>query len=86
MRTIYRIEWKKSAVKELSKLDKQAATRILAAVEELSQKPLPQGVRKLVGSDNAYRIRIGDYRVVYSLFQKQLLVHIVRVVHRREVY
>lgn len=82
----YRIEWKKSAAKELRKLDTSVASRIVVAVEALAEAPFPSGVRKLTGSDNAYRIRIGDYRVVYTIMHQQLVVQIIRVAHRREVY
>lgn len=82
----YRIEWKKSALRELKRLDQQAVPRVIAAVESLSTGPTPQGVRKLHGSNRTYRLRIGDYRVIYDLFESRLVIEIVRVRHRKDAY
>ena len=82
----YKIEWKHSAARELRKLPREAVSRILQAVEELSADPYPTGVRKLVGSEQTYRIRVGDYRVVYSVFSSTLIIQIIRVGHRKDVY
>ena len=82
----YRISWKRSAQKELRKLPQQEIQRILRAVEALVGDPYPSGVRKLVGSEQSYRIRIGDYRVVYSIAAAKLIIEIVRVRHRKDVY
>jgi mRNA interferase RelE/StbE len=82
----YKIEWKRSAARELRKLPREAVSRILQAVEELSADPYPTGVRKLVGSEQTYRIRVGDYRVVYSVFSSTLVIQIIRVGHRKDVY
>ncbi len=82
----YRIEWKRSAEKELRKLSRDVIPRIIAAVADLSANPTPEGVRKLAGSESSYRIRVGDYRIVYSVFHDVLVVEIVRVGHRKEVY
>ena len=82
----YQIEWKNSAWKELQRLPRPVIPRIVAAVFDLSEDPFPQGVKKLVGSDFSYRIRVGDYRVVYEVFKKRLVIEIVRIRHRRDVY
>jgi mRNA interferase RelE/StbE len=82
----YNIEWKHSAARELRKLPREAVLRILQAVEPLATEPYPHGVRKLVGSEHTYRIRVGDYRVVYNVVSSALIIQIVRVGHRREVY
>jgi len=82
----YRIEWKRSALRELEKLPRQAVPRIVAAVENLSIHPRPQGVRKLVGCEQTYRIRMGDYRILYDIFEKRLIVEIIRVKHRKDAY
>ena len=84
--TSYTIEWKRTAVKELKKLPKDTIPEILIAIEQLSQNPHPVGVRKLVGSEFSYRIRVGSYRVVYTVFESVLVVEIVRVRHRKDVY
>ena len=57
----YRIEWRTSARKELRRLDRLAIPRLISAVEELAHHPFPSGCRKLQGSEQTYRIRIGDY-------------------------
>ena len=83
---IYQIEWKQSALRELKRLDRQAIPRIVAAVESLSAQPLPSGVVKLQGSQRTYRLRVGDYRVLYELYDSRLVVQIVRVRHRKDAY
>ena len=83
---IYQIEWKSSAFHELKRLDRQIIPRILAAVEALSLNPFPQGVKKLHGGESTYRIRIGDYRVIYEVCSDRLVVEIARVRHRKDVY
>ncbi|HEX9004068.1 MAG TPA: type II toxin-antitoxin system RelE/ParE family toxin [Blastocatellia bacterium] len=82
----YEIEWKRSAVKELKELPKEMIVRILQAVEALADDPLPPGVKKLVGSKYTYRLREGDYRVVYNLLSKTLVIEVIRVGHRKDVY
>ena len=82
----YKIEWKNSAYKELQKLPRPMIPKVVAAVSDLSNDPRPQGAKKLAGSEYSYRIRIGDYRVVYEIFDNKLVIEIVRVRHRKDVY
>jgi mRNA interferase RelE/StbE len=82
----FRIEWKKSTRKDLRKLPFSAADKIVETVEHLSQNPFPHGVEKLSGSEHAYRIRLGDYRIVYEVVTESKLVEIQRVRHRKDVY
>ena len=82
----YKIEWKQSAVKELKTLPKEAIAKILAALETLSSNPFSPKTTKLVGTQQSFRIRVDDYRVVYNIFSKTLTIEIVRVKHRRDVY
>ena len=82
----YRIEWKPSAVKELKRLPHDVIPRVVAAVEALASNAFPQGVVRLKGSHHTYRIRIGDYRIVYTVEEDVLRIEIVRVRHRRDVY
>jgi mRNA interferase RelE/StbE len=82
----YRIEWKKSAYKELQKLPRQIIAKVVAAVADLSSNPHPTGSKKLTGSEHSYRIRIGDYRVVYEIIENKLMIEIVRARHRKDVY
>jgi mRNA interferase RelE/StbE len=83
---IYQIDWKKSALRELKRLDRQTIPRIISAVSALSENPYPPGVKKLHGGESTYRIRIGDYRVIYEVFSNHLIIEIARVRHRRDVY
>ncbi len=82
----YLISWKPSAVKELRKLPRTIVPRIISAVELLSQNPYPSGTRKLAGAEHTFRIRIGDYRVIYTIEDEVLVVEILRVGHRSDVY
>lgn len=82
----YRIEWKDSALRELKKLDRPVIPRIINAVESLATDPFPTGVRKLQGSEHTYRIRVGDYRVLYEVYQQTIRIQIIRVRHRKDVY
>ncbi|MDR9402402.1 MAG: type II toxin-antitoxin system RelE/ParE family toxin [Halothece sp. Uz-M2-17] len=82
----YRIEWKQSAKKEIRKLDKTVIPKILEAVAALAQDPRPRSSKKLRGTDHTYRIRIGDYRIVYSVFPNVLTIEIVKVGHRKDIY
>ena len=82
----YKIEWGNSARRELRRLAPSVVTRVVEAVSRLAQEPLPVGCMKLKGGDHTYRIRIGDYRVVYEVLSDRLLVVIVRVRHRRDAY
>lgn len=84
--TRFRIEFTAAAAREIRTLDPQIRRRILAGVADLEHDPRPHGCRKLAGYDNAWRIRVGDYRVLYEVIDEQVLVTVVRVAHRRAVY
>ncbi|MFC1499075.1 type II toxin-antitoxin system RelE/ParE family toxin [Verrucomicrobiota bacterium] len=83
---IYQIDWKSSALRELKRLDRQMVPRIIAAVEALASDPFPSRVKKLHGGELTYRIRVGDYRVIYEVFSNRLVIEITRVRHRKDVY
>ena len=82
----YRIEIKATAEKALSKLPKADARRISTAISGLAKDPRPEGSRKLTGSDDSYRLRVRDYRIVYEITDKKLIVYVVRIGHRKDVY
>lgn len=82
----YRITFARSARHELEVLDPSVIRRILPKVESLSTHPRPHGLRKLTGEKNLWRIRIGDYRVIYSIFDSEQRIDITAVRHRREAY
>jgi mRNA interferase RelE/StbE len=82
----HRIEIAPAAVRQLRKLAPTARRRVQAAVELLALQPRPNGAKKLVGGDGEWRARTGDYRIVYEINDEVLLVLVVAVGHRREVY
>jgi len=82
----YRITYVASAAKALRKLDRQVARRIVEAISGLADDPRPPGCIALQGGGGELRIRIGDYRVVYDIVDEELVVLILRVGHRREIY
>jgi mRNA interferase RelE/StbE len=82
----YRIEIKSSAAKELEKLPRKMIPKVVTAINGLAENPRPQGVKKLVGFEHTYRIRVGDYRVLYDIFEKKLIIEIIRIRHRKDVY
>ncbi len=81
----YKIEIKKSAAKEISKLPKVSIKRIVEKIQTLSDEPRPNGCKKL-SADEKYRIRIGVYRILYNIMDEKLVIFIVKVGHRKEVY
>lgn len=82
----YAIEFTSAAARQMWKLPRAIRDRILDAAESLSTNPGPSGSRKLVGEETAWRIRVGDYRVIYDIYDEALLVTVMRVAHRRDVY
>ena len=82
----YRLELKPSAAKSLSKLPRTAQLAIAEVLEGLTENPRPRGVTKLTAEEDLYRLRAGDYRVVYAIWDRVLLVLVVRIAHRREAY
>ena len=82
----YEIRWRRSAEKELRRIDRPLIPRIVQAVESLAGDPFPQGSQKLHGAESVYRIRVGDYRVVYQVDLNANTVVIDHVRHRREAY
>jgi mRNA interferase RelE/StbE len=86
MAKAYSVQIDGRAVKEIAKLAKDIQRRILVRIESLATNPRPNGVDKLEGNDELYRVRVGDYRIIYQIRDRELIVLIVRVGHRREVY
>jgi mRNA interferase RelE/StbE len=82
----YRIELKRSAAKEIDKINnRQDRRRIVERIAKLADDPRPPGCRKLGGRES-YRIRQGPYRIIYTIEDERLLVTVVKVGHRREIY
>ncbi len=82
----YAVSFRRSADKDLRRLDATVQRRVLRAINGLARNPRPAGCRKLVGSDNAFRVRVGDYRVIYTVEDAILVVAIESIRHRREAY
>jgi mRNA interferase RelE/StbE len=83
---MYRVTFRRSAKKALDALPKLVGDRIAVAIASLRQQPRPSGCRKIAGSENGYRIRVGRYRVVYEVRDKELVVLVVRVAIRAQAY
>ena len=81
-----RIEFRKPAEKDLRRIAPTHLPRLIETIRALTANPLPPNVRKLADSEHSYRVRIGDYRIIYQFLSQQRLVIIERVRHRREVY
>ena len=81
----YNVEFTGDAAKEFRKLDVTARKRVATAIQGLRTNPRPSGV-KMVGYDTAYRIRVGDYRVIYEVLDDKLLVEVFRICNRRDAY
>nr|WP_282600233.1 type II toxin-antitoxin system RelE/ParE family toxin [Patulibacter sp. SYSU D01012] len=75
-----------AAARQLRKLDPQVRRRIQAALELLAQDPRPPAATRLVGGAGEWRVRTGDYRIVYEIHDGTLLVLVLRIGHRRDVY
>lgn len=82
----YAVSFRRSAEKDLRRLDAGVQTRVIRAVERLAHDPRPDGCKKLQGSDDVWRIRVGDYRVIYTVDDVVLIVAVERVRNRKDVY
>lgn len=82
----YRVEVAPAAVRQLRKLNPDARRRVQAAVELLADQPRPNAAKRLVGGDGEWRVRTGDYRIIYEIRDDVLLVLVVAVGHRRDIY
>ena len=82
----YEVRLSKRANRELALLEQSTRSRIVARLEELGDDPFPRGAIKLQGREGVYRIRVGDYRVLYEVFRKESLVLVDKIDHRSGVY
>ena len=81
----YQIRIKKRAIKALTKINEPYYTHIKQAIYSLQDNPRPQGYKKLKGRD-AYRIRVANYRIIYEIFDTKLLVDVITIGHRKNIY
>lgn len=83
----YTVRFKKSAAKEMEQLPRQVAKRVAEAIDGLSENPRPLGCKKLEGQkETLWRIRTGDYRIIYSIQDVVHILEIRRIGHRKNVY
>ena len=80
------IEISRTAEKQLKKLRRDDQRHVVKAILNLRDEPRPQGSRKLTGYDDVFRIRVGRYRVLYSISGKKLIIIILKIGHRKDVY
>jgi len=83
---LYQLKYDKRFCKDLEKIPTQFRERLNKAIEGLKDAPKPMGYKKLKGYENLYRIRIGDYRICYQIHENVVVVVLITVAHRREVY
>ncbi len=82
----FTITFARSARKELEALDKAVIGRVFTKIEALTEEPRPAGCKKLVGQNDLWRIRVGDFRVIYTIDDEGKVVDVVAIRHRREAY
>lgn len=81
----YEVRIKPSAAKELDAIPKKDRQRLVPRISDLASNPRPDGCQKLSGGDD-YRIRQGDYRAIYSIDDREKIVRILKIAHRKDVY
>lgn len=84
--SLYRVEIARRALKVMSGLPRREQQRVRAAIDLLAEQPLPPGCVSIVEEEHAYRVRVGDHRIVYEVFDDRLLIQVIRVGHRKGVY
>jgi len=82
----FNIQFKSSAAKEFRNLPQELKKRVITKIDLLVSNPLPKEVKKLKGKNNYYRLRIGVYRIVYELHNKDKMILVTRIRHRKDVY
>ena len=82
----YEVVLMPTARRDLKRLPKKVQARLINAAHQLADDPRPPGVKKLAGDENTWRIRLGRYRILYEIHDKRLVVLVVRVGHRKDIY
>jgi mRNA interferase RelE/StbE len=82
----YAIQFKPAALRQLEKLPRDFQKRIASKIQALRHDPFPSGCKKLFGEPDTWRVRVGDYRVIYQVHRSVLLILVINIGHRREVY
>jgi mRNA interferase RelE/StbE len=82
----YQVEFTRPAARQFAGLPVDVQARLRPRIDALADNPRPQGVKKLVGEEELYRLRTGDYQIIYQVRDKVLLVLVVKIGHRRDIY
>jgi mRNA interferase RelE/StbE len=82
----YQINWRRSTKKDLRRISASKVGKIVETVATLSIDPRPLGCKKLTGSECAYRLRVGNYRIIYEVYDDTVIIEIIKVGHRSDVY
>lgn len=82
----YTVEFARRAIKSISRLPRKEQQRVRAAIDLLAEEPRPPGCVALAGEDSVYRVRVGHLRILYEVLDARLVIHVIRVGHRRDVY
>ena len=82
----YTVEIARRAIKSIAGLPRQEQHRVRAAIDLLVDEPRPPSCVALTGAESVYRVRVGDYRILYEVIDERLVIHVIRVGHRRDVY
>lgn len=83
---MYKVSIKNSALKEIQRIPKDFRLKIIEVIDSLAANPRPSGVKKLENFQDSYRVRVGQYRIVYKIEDRRLIVEVVKVGNRKEVY
>lgn len=82
----YKIEITASAEKSLKKIPKKDLEKVVEAIQVLAISPFPSGCRKLKGEEDVYRVRQGNYRIIYEIIDNKLIVLVLKIGHRKDIY
>ena len=82
----YRVQLIPAAARQFKKLPRHVKRRIRDAIDSLISNPRSVGAKKLVGTDNQWRVRVGTYRIIYEIHDQRLIVLVIRIGHRKDVY
>ena len=82
----YRIEVSATAEKQIRKLSRGDQVPVLRTIKQLENEPYPRGCRKLRGYEDVFRVRVGTYRIIYSVESRHLLIIILKVAHKKDIY
>ncbi len=83
---VYLVTLSESAIKQIKKLPKDARAKITAVISSFELEPKPYEVKKLSGTVNTFRVRVGDYRIIYDIYETEVYIRVLKVGHRKDIY